>query len=104
MDFGLDWTLDDARYVAGDAWKAAAKDPGNKKFKRKLNEVGCMYTQSLFVLNQECGAELANYRRSLVEHMPKAAQDEALDALYSAHTVNMEKAPFRALFRCFGIG
>jgi hypothetical protein len=103
MDFGLDWTLDDARYVTGDAWRAVVQDPTNKQLSKKLADASRMYTNSLYVLNEHCLPELANYRRSLVEHKPKAAQEELLDTLYVAYCINMQKSPFRNFFHFFGI-
>jgi hypothetical protein len=103
MDFDLDWTLDDARYVTKEAWESVVKDPDNKKLKNELAEAGTMYTNSLYVLNQFCKPELARYRQALVRHEPQAEQSRLLDELYTSYAVNMEKDPFRRFFRFFGI-
>ena len=99
MDFDLEWTLDDARYVTREAYEAVAKDPTNKKLVKTLTTQGKMYTMSLSVLNEYCKPELAEYRKALVAHASKAEQERLLDNLYKVYNLNMSKEPYRKVFQ-----
>lgn len=99
MDFDLDWTLDDARFVTKDAYEAVAKDPTNKRLIKVLTNQGKMYTTSLSVINDYCKPELAEYRQALASHAPKEKQEELLNNLYTVYQENMTKEPYRRIFR-----
>ena len=99
MDFDLDWTLDDARYVTKDAYEAVAQDPTNKRLVKILTNQGKMYTTSLSVLNEYCKPELIAYRKALASHASSKKQEALLDELYTAYQVNMSKEPYRRVFR-----
>jgi hypothetical protein len=103
MFFDLEWTLDDARYVAKDAYDAFVRDPDNEELEEKLRQRGKMFTHSLHVLNELCKPEMANYRQSLVSHASQEVQDELLTKLYTSYSSQMGREPFRKFFSFFGI-
>jgi hypothetical protein len=97
MDFELEWTLDDARYVAGEAYEALSRNAEDKEALKRTLERGKLLTDSLEVLNLRCLPELAMYRASLVLHRPKTEQEEVLSDLYSSYKSEMSKQPFRRI-------
>jgi hypothetical protein len=101
MDFPIEWTLDDARFVAGDAFKALQSNSEDRESLKRVFERGTMFTDSLRVLNSECIPELTAYRESIVFRRSKKAQEEELASLYEAYCRGMSKEPFRKILTDF---